>query len=380
MKTTQTLLKFFLLLTLLIVAGGTMCGQHIVYEPYDFREVNADGDTLYYRITSDSEPYTVAVTRCHDSTYHLLPQPSYEWQIGQPGFAYPVYDYDSLINIPPIVTHEDVTYTVTAIDIEAFYNQKGISVVNLPATIEKIDTAAFHRSSLSKITLQEGVKCINYLAFFPTQISEIYLPQSLTYIGRGAFAGTRISNVNIPPMIDTLRYETFAGCPIEHIVFHEGLVVIEDMAFPGEYIDSLVLPSTLKYLGANFADYYYPDLYNSQCKYVEFRNGSNPLVLGPLCLAGCRNLETLVLSDNIVSLGEHCFSYCSVDTVVVPQNVSVIPAYCFVGCDSLKSVILPEHLDTIGNNGFAACPLLKTIVLPPELKHIGSNAFNSYND
>ena len=177
MKTRKFYQSLFLL-ALLLVAGGKMYGQQIVYEPYDFRQVNADGDTLYYRITSDTEPYTVAVTRCHDYTYHQLPHAQYAWQVGQPGYAYPVYDYDSLINIPPTVTNDDVTYTVTAIDLEAFYYQRGIRVVNLPSTIEIIDSGAFDRSSLAEITLQEGVRRINYGAFVNTDIREISLPQS----------------------------------------------------------------------------------------------------------------------------------------------------------------------------------------------------------
>ena len=367
---TIPLFRTLLLVLLLAAAGNGAMAQTTNYEPYDFREVNVDGDTLYYRITSDSEPYTVAVTRCHDSTYHTLPHPSYEWQIGQPGFVYPVYDYDSLLNIPSSVTHEGVTYTVTAVDNEAFYYQRGIREVNLPATIETIDEAAFYLSSLSRISVQEGVQCINYGAFVDTEISEIHLPQSLLHIGAFAFGYTNISRVDLPSNIDTLRRWTYIGCPIERVVFHEGLVVIEDEAFPGQYIDSLVFPSTLQYLGGNFAVYTYPDQYTSYCKYAEFRNGSNPLVLGPHCFEGCLNLETLVLSDNIVGLGEYCFSYCSIDTVVIPRNVSIIPAHCFSDCDSLRSVILPEHLDTIKYGAFRGCPLLRSIVLPADLKYI----------
>lgn len=382
MKTTQTLLKSFLLLSLLIVAGGTMCGQHIVYEPYDFRQVNADGDTLYYRITSYTEPYTVAVTRCHDSTYHLLPQPSYEWQIGQPGFAYPVYDYDSLINIPPTVTHEDVTYTVTAIDIEAFYNQKGISVVNLPSTIETIDSAAFYLSSLTEISLPENLQSIKYEAFLRTSISEIHLPQSLSHIGALAFAHTNISEVDLPSGVDTLRYLAFCGCPIEKITLPEGLVVIEERAITCEYLDTLIFPSSLKCVGSlfrsissnfdNFTEW-------NQLKYVKFTNGPEPLSLGKRCLAGCPHLETLILSDNIVSFGEECFSYSTIDTMVIPQNVRMIPGHCFFHCDSLRSVIFPEHLDTISHYAFSFCPLLESIVLPNDLKYIGGYAFNAYN-
>lgn len=120
------------------------------YPSYDFKQENPDGDTLYYRITSATFPYTVAVTRSHDSAYHLLPSPQ-PWEVGQPGFVYPVYDYDSLITIPPTVTHEGLTYTVTSIDKEAFYMQKNLHTVVLPASIETIDTGAFHLSTLHQI-------------------------------------------------------------------------------------------------------------------------------------------------------------------------------------------------------------------------------------
>ena len=380
MKTT-TFFRTLLLALLMAARSISAMAQKTNYEPYDFREVNADGDTLYYRITSDSEPYTVAVTRCHDSIYHTLPFPFYEWEIGHPGFVYPVYDYDSLINIPPTVTHEGITYTVTAIDNEAFYYQRGMSIVNLPPTIVTIDSGAFYLSSLTEITLQEGLQRINYLAFHHTQIREICFPRSLSYIGQYAFEGTYLSNLSIPPMVDTLRWGTFQGCPIEHITFHEGLVVIEDKAFSGEYIDSLIFPSTLQYMGS-IQKYpgSYQNLVENRCKYIEFRNGQEPLFLGDHCLEGCTHLEKLVFSDNIVSFGIGCFSYSNVDTMLIPQNISKIPMYCFSPCDSLRKIVLPSFLDTIEACAFSGCPLLKTIVFPQELKYIGTSAFFNYGD
>ena len=91
---------------------------------FDFKSVSSEGDTLYYRITSQTEPYTVAVARCRDSVYHNLPAPEFAWQVGQPEFLYHVYDYDTLVTIPPEVFHEGVTYNVTSVDKEAFYMQK----------------------------------------------------------------------------------------------------------------------------------------------------------------------------------------------------------------------------------------------------------------
>ena len=249
---TQTPFKPLLLLVLLVAAVSAAMAQSIVYEPYDFRQVNADGDTLYYRITSDSEPYTVAVTRCHDSTYHQLPHAQYAWQVGQPGYAYPVYDYDSLINIPPTVTNDEVTYTVTAIDIEAFYYQKGMNVVNLPSTIETIDTAAFYLSSLTEITLQEGVRCVNYGAFTSSDIRGIALPQSLSYIAVGLFSNCRrLQNIVIPDNITKIPRGSFMRCDsLNHVELPDGVDTIEAYAFYSTHsLSEITIPSQVRYIG-----------------------------------------------------------------------------------------------------------------------------------
>ena len=257
MKTKRFYQPLFFL-ALLLVAGGKMYGQQIVYEPYDFRQVNADGDTLYYRITSDSEPYTVAVTRCHDSTYHQLPVPQYFYQVGQPGFAYPVYDYDSLINIPSTVTHDDVTYTVTSIDIEAFYYQRGLCVVNLPPTIETIDSGAFYLSSLAEITLQEGLQRINSSGFRNTLIREINLPQSILHIGTISFGGCqRLQNITIPGNITKIpMYCLFYCDSLNQVEFPEGIDSIEPYAFYSTpSLREIAIPSQVKYIGESAFTY-----------------------------------------------------------------------------------------------------------------------------
>ena len=126
-KNTQTTLNggrftaaLALVSLLLVLFAGGLTAQN-PWPGYDFKAANADGDTLYYRITSATAPYTVAVTRCHDSVYHTLQPPQYAYQVGQPGFLYPVYDYDTLISIPSSVSYGGQTYTVNAIDKEAFY-------------------------------------------------------------------------------------------------------------------------------------------------------------------------------------------------------------------------------------------------------------------
>ena len=359
---------------LLTLFAGNLSAQN-PYPDYDFKAVNADGDTLYYRITSSTAPYTVAVTRCHDSVYHTLPDPQIAHEVGQPGFLYPVYDYDSLITIPSSVTYQGQTYTVNAIDKEAFYMQKDMHTVVLPTSIVTIDTGAFHRSTLHQIVMSPNVTRINYYAFESTPLEAIDLPSGLTHIGEEAFAWTSISEVEIPGGVTVLPYLAFYKSPLTKISFHEGLQEIEWLAFSATYIDSLVFPSSLRKIMLGDRYYYWSD--SILCRYVKFQNGPNPLELGDYCFAGFVHLETLILSDNITRLGQSCFEATNLQSVVIPSLVDTIPKDCFFNCQRLSNVVLPQQLSVIEMNAFGATPLLTEISFPASLTAIGMSAFDN---
>ena len=357
---------------LLAVCAGGLKAQN-PWPDYDFKAANADGDTLYYRITSATAPYTVAVTRCHDSVYHTLPNPQYSYQVGQPGFLYPVYDYDSLITIPSSVTYGGQTYAVNAIDKEAFYMQKDMQTVVLPASVVTIDSGAFYRSSLHHIVMSPNLTRINYYAFKATPLESIDLPSGLIYIGKEAFSGTSLSQAEIPNGVTVLPYKAFYQCPLTKITFHEGLQEIEWMAFSANYIDSLVFPSSLQKIALGDPDYYWGD--TILCRYVKFQNGPNPMELGDYCFSGFVHLEKVVLSDNITHLGKSCFESTNIQSVVIPSQVDTIPESCFADCDSLSSVTLPQQLSVIEMQAFVGTPLLKEISFPSSLTAVGRRAF-----
>ena len=102
--------------------------------------------------------------------------------------------------------------------------------------------------------------------------------------------------------------------------------------------------------------------------------------------AGCFNLETLVLSDNIRKISAGAFKDCvSLTTIVLPRNLQTIESMAFSNCKSLTSIEIPravafldfatfygcESLETVGcykgsklhKNAFAECPKLSTLVI-----------------
>lgn len=64
-----------------------------------------------------------------------------------------------------------------------------------------------------------------------------------------------------------------------------------------------------------------------------------------------------------------------IQSVVVPEGVTMIGHAAFKGCKSLRSISLPSTLKDIGPSAFEDCVSLRTINMPSSLEEIWSSAF-----
>ena len=159
---------------------------------------------------------------------------------------------DTLVNVPPTVTFNGITYNVTSVDKEAFYYQLGLKTVNLPPTISTIDEGAFFASSLSQITMHDGVQHINWYAFGSTLIRQINLPHSLLDIGPEAFRSChRLQSIIIPENVNKISQRCFSFCDsLYSVILPEGLDTIEMRAFYAtSALKEIIIPSQVKSIG-----------------------------------------------------------------------------------------------------------------------------------
>ena len=61
-------------------------------------------------------------------------------------------------------------------------------------------------------------------------------------------------------------------------------------------------------------------------------------------------------------------------SIIVPKTVKVIGKYAFHCCD-FDSIILPDQLTVIENKAFFDCRNLRQITIPPNVQRIGYRAF-----
>ena len=145
--------------------------------------------------------------------------------------------YEGDIIIPETVVSNRVSYLVTSIGKNAFFDCKSLTSITLPDSIKSIGFGAFMScESLAKITLPDSVKIIEAYAFDRCKsLTEITIPNSVKSLGYEVFShcfslktitynGTRDKWKKVKK--DTLADKWISGILAKFVQCTDGLVKI----------------------------------------------------------------------------------------------------------------------------------------------------------
>jgi len=89
----------------------------------------------------------------------------------------------------------------------------------------------------------------------------------------------------------------------------------------------------------------------------------------------------LVISDNITSIGNYAFAYCTnLTEVTIPESVTSIGDYAFDGCTGLIEVNIPSSITSIGLMAFWSCEGLTSVTIGSGVSSIGGTIFGYCNN
>ena len=110
----------------------------------------------------------------------------------------------------------------------------------------------------------------------------------------------------------------------------------------------------------------------------EFVLPSSLVSIGDHAFDQCSNLTQITLPTSLESIGEQAFYFCRFLTEIeIPDSVKTLDAGVFYGCKRLASVKLPSALSTIPMEAFYGCSALAEIDLPDTLTAIQTGAFKN---
>ena len=163
---------------------------------------------------------------------------------------------------------------------------------------------------------------------------------------------------------------------LKYLILPNKVESIEDQAFVGGELDSLYIPSNLKYItGYAFAGSEVGHFVGDS----RVQGNGKFLVVGDtLKVASTIKESELTIPGSIRVIGSHALWMNNPDItkIVIEEGVEVIEPYAFSGCKSLEYVYLPNSLDDLQNSVFDYCD--KICLFHGPAKYVSNDGKTTY--
>ena len=263
---------------------------------------------------------------------------------------------------------------VTSICESAFYYCTGLTSIEIPASVTSIGDYAFYCTNLTTVTFAAG--------------------SQLTSIGANAFDGTGLTSIEIPASVTSIGENAFESCnKLTSITIPASVTSIGDGAFG--YCSNL---STMTVAAGN-AVYDSRDNCNAIIEkstntlIIGCKNSTIPddvTSIGAWAFIGCHGLTSIEIPASVTSIGDGAFQSCS-----GLESISVAPENTIYdsrnGCNAIiekstntlifgcKNSTIPDGVTSIGKGAFYDCTGLTSIKIPASVTSIGDDAFEGCN-
>lgn len=270
--------------------------------------------------------------------------------------------------------------------------QSQILSVEVEPGVTSIGAYAFYSLyALASITLPEGLVSIgDYAFYFCMKLTGIHIPTTVTGIGSSAFAyTTSLAEISVAEgnrayaCVDGILYTkdmtTLLLAPADisgTVTIPEGITTIGPAAFcQRSELTEVVLPSTLTTLGQDCF---------SGCSISNF---TIPASVTSIAIGGVPPYPDSIVVES-GNTAYRCVDNCLIEiaskTLLLGYGNCIIPADGSVAhiaekafySSKLTSIVIPEGVTTIGSSAFSYSSRLTTITLPVSLATIEYSAFN----
>ncbi len=205
---------------------------------------------------------------------------------------------------------------------------------------------------------------------YKMNIESVTLPQTVTYIGQEAFLGcSRLSSISIPEEVSDIGggafFETpwFNGQTDEFVIVGDGILI----DYNGSAAEVIIPDKVKKISGAFYS--------NATLQSVQIPQSVS--VIGEWAFLICAELKSVTMTSNVTAIEESAFSWCvSLESIEIGSGVTKIGKETFFAARKLSSVILPQGLKMIGDEAFGCCDVLTSVTIPSEVEEIGDDAFD----
>lgn len=256
-----------------------------------------------------------------------------------------------------VVTGSGSTYDVDPYvpDGRIIENEDGVERIWISGEVSRLGDLIFsYLPSVTDVLISDSVISIGDKCFEEAGISEITIPR-VSEMGDFCFSNCdNLASVIFEEGCTVVGSNCFCGCPnLFSVELPNTMATIEDSAFVRTGITTLSIPASVTSLGCRIASDLYDSAYN--------------------------HLETVIFEDGFDlsgNEGEYAFhGLTSLTSVVLPDSLTMVPAYMFYESTALTSADLPPNLETIGGSAFVRTAIT-SVTIPASVDSFGSSCFS----
>ena len=318
--------------------------------------------------------------------------------------------------------------TITKIGVQTFASCSKLKSIFIPKSVISIGTQAFSLDYVVESVVVDSdnpvydsrdncnainITSSNTLLF---GFSNTVIPRTIKIIGSYAFQGVRNRDViEIPNGVTKINSYSFASARVVSIIIPNTVTRISENAmYLCEKLTQITIPASVTSIG-QFALSYCPDLArisveNGNPKYNS-NNNCNAIIETSTntLLFGCKNT---VIPDSVTKLSNYAFWYCrNITSINIPRNIVSLSSSTFSGCtptaitvdpansvydsrDNCNAIIetasnklligsvntsIPNTVTTIADYAFSGIDTIKSIFIPASVTKLSYLSFNACN-
>lgn len=343
------------------------------------------------------------------------------------------------------VTSIEIPKTITKLGNYQFLGFNSVTSITLPNNLISIGTSSFYDcSNLESITIPNSVtsigrdvflECINLeYAMIPvlaipslpkdivkevvvtngntieeaafsnfSSLEKIVLPNSIKSIGNNAFGGCKnLVSITIPfvgsSIVATLNthfgyifgatssndQSQYVPVSLRDVIITGGEYITNEAFLDCSSIENITIPNSIKSIGtkafyncSSLKNIYYEGSIADWCK-LSFKDNAygNPMYYASHFYQKNNNKEweevtRIEIPDSITTIGEFQFlGFNNITSIILPEGIKSIKKSAFNRCSNLESIIIPDTVTSIGEYAFSKCESLISIVFPNTLSTI----------